>query len=989
MAEDDAVSVSLFSEEASESGGELEEWAYAAASLLRTSCDRDEDVDGHPTYCLRCRVQDFKWTVSKLRFAKWSAFEERVRRHGSLAPDAAECPFPQRLRRQAFGIKLPDEEVTKRALALDAWCAELSKRVCPAPRLPTSPCTAPLASLTKSSCSAERPSLLRRKARRACEQPLPRPARTHSLRRARRSSTTMSASTLTDAAKERQKSKELKKCMEAMLDRLRCRTLVTDGGTEHANFPDEGLCVLKVMGSGGKEIPWPAWLVARGLGTWSGKSTRHFAHKQFERDDGLRSVCCYGSGWQLRVPEAELHDYDPAIARKNAHLGGRLYRAALAEAEARRVLGEDDAELASFSSLVAQNLDECRDPVLLGRLFSEHERRIEETPTVGDVLAVRWNEDDWWPARVVNVDGDDVEVEYDDDLRTRETVVRGDEIWTTDVRCMGDDREATFDAKDAALLDGGDFGLGGTLLDSDDDAPKAPRAPPVYKTDSEEDASDDGRGEPGEPYKPKAKRKAPKSTAVDDAEKKPKKKRPKGEARPKKAPKIHLASEIAVRRAQWSVGARAPVVVEERYDRPPHAEPGEPEIIALAGDPSLPKWKRALLARGESVGIPAPAAVKKPQKPKAAASSGNPPQRGATTMGKARAAAARPSALSLLGAIRAPSAATPRAELPSPAAAAAKLATTNQNHNSAIALAQQKARAVEAAMLNADRAVPPPPPPPAAPAPDSDDDDASFTEADYERPPDEPKPKKKTSSALPPGWVAKWSERKQMYYYVHKARGETRWNKPKDREDRKVKREPSGNRAAPGSPKEESALDAARRTLAALESTLVKPAAPAPPPPPPPPIEVDVPYLAPEAAPPPPQWRPPAAALASLGGARPYAAAPGQQAYGAAAAPAYGAVAPAHGQQQAGGDVSMWDESALSQLDKLVAGPNYGQPAYPPQPAYGQQQPRYGYGQQQPQQPRRGFSQRPPQPRQATRRGAPGGGSRRPPGHSGPYVRRG
>ena len=40
----------------------------------------------------------------------------------------------------------------------------------------------------------------------------------------------MSASTLTDAAKERQKSKELKKCMEAMLDRLRCRTLVTDGG---------------------------------------------------------------------------------------------------------------------------------------------------------------------------------------------------------------------------------------------------------------------------------------------------------------------------------------------------------------------------------------------------------------------------------------------------------------------------------------------------------------------------------------------------------------------------------------------------------------------------------------------------------------------------------------------------------------------------------------------------------------------------------------
>ena len=213
----------------------------------------------------------------------------------------------------------------------------------------------------------------------------------------------MSASTLTDAAKERQKSKELKKCMEAMLDRLRCRTLVTDGGTEHANFPDEGLCVLKVMGSGGKEIPWPAWLVARGLGTWSGKSgTRGGASKAAERDDGLRSVCCYGSGWQLRVPESELHDYDPAIARKNVHLGGRLYRAALAEAEARRVLGEDDAELASFASLVAQNLDECRDPVLLGRLFRGHERRIEETPTTD----VRFVVDDG----AVPPDDDDLEL---------------------------------------------------------------------------------------------------------------------------------------------------------------------------------------------------------------------------------------------------------------------------------------------------------------------------------------------------------------------------------------------------------------------------------------------------------------------------------------------------------------------------------------------------------------------------------------------------
>ena len=178
---------------------------------------------------------------------------------------------------------------------------------------------------------------------------------------------------ITDAARERQKGKELRKLMETMLDKLRCRTLVTDGGTEHASFPDEGLCCLKVKGFQGREVLWPAWLVARGLGTWSRKGTRGGAAAAAAAgDDGLRSVCCYGSGWQLRVPESELVEYDPAVSRKCARLGGRLYRCALAEAEARRALGEDDGELASFSSLVAQNLEACRDPVLLGRLFSEH-----------------------------------------------------------------------------------------------------------------------------------------------------------------------------------------------------------------------------------------------------------------------------------------------------------------------------------------------------------------------------------------------------------------------------------------------------------------------------------------------------------------------------------------------------------------------------------------------------------------------------------------
>ena len=81
----------------------------------------------------------------------------------------------------------------------------------------------------------------------------------------------------------------------------------------------------------------------------------------------------------------------------------------------------------------------------------------------------------------------------------------------------------------------------------------------------------------------------------------------KGEKKAKKAPrkararmrpkKVHLASEIAIRRAQWSVGARAPTVVTK--PPPQQAEPVE--------DDSIPRWKRALLAAA-----PPPAPARRP-----------------------------------------------------------------------------------------------------------------------------------------------------------------------------------------------------------------------------------------------------------------------------------------------------------------------------------------------------------------------------------------
>ena len=109
--------------------------------------------------------------------------------------------------------------------------------------------------------------------------------------------------------------------------------------------------------------------------------------------------------------------------------------------------------------------------------------------------------------------------------------------------------------RDAALLDGGDFGDMAVEAEDDDEEYKR------YKTDSEEDLYDDN----GIQIARKKRKKTDGDKGEKKAKKAPRKKR-EARMRPKK---VHLASEIAIRRAQWSVGARAPTVVtKRRHNRP-------------------------------------------------------------------------------------------------------------------------------------------------------------------------------------------------------------------------------------------------------------------------------------------------------------------------------------------------------------------------------------------------------------------------------------
>ena len=108
----------------------------------------------------------------------------------------------------------------------------------------------------------------------------------------------------------REMERQVKDAMEHCLEKLASRCAVVDAGKDHAAFPREGLCFLRVTGSNQRKILWPAWLLSRGLAV---------------SNDEKRKIVCYGSGWQLEVNIEELVEYDPSLTYKYKRLGGGLY----------------------------------------------------------------------------------------------------------------------------------------------------------------------------------------------------------------------------------------------------------------------------------------------------------------------------------------------------------------------------------------------------------------------------------------------------------------------------------------------------------------------------------------------------------------------------------------------------------------------------------------------------------------------------------------
>ncbi|KAJ8601417.1 hypothetical protein CTAYLR_005930 [Chrysophaeum taylorii] len=793
---------------------------------------------------------------------------------------------------------------------------------------------------------------------------------------------------------------EVAKHMEDMMDRLCARHSIIDLGDWSA-FPLEGMCWLRVKCLDEEDervVLWPAWLLARGTESWSGPIV--------VRDDWTRVVCCYGAGWTVEVQIFELMPYDDPEALdwlKSRRGGGRLYRSALAEATARVTLAKKPCEVANFQELASQNLDLCQAPVLLGRVWRAHESRVARRPKPGEVLAVRWNDSDWWPSTVERVGAsvagaaksDAIEVVYDDDAKTRETIVRGSAVWHNDVRCLGDDTQPLHDDKDVELLQGTEFMLSEEPPEEEEKSSKkkkkgksssssssssSPRGETVL-VDATEEPDKDVPEEEDEAYEPEAGGERKDDHELEDAERdedepapaepepddalpqpppkhQPKKKKKKQKPAPSATKRKQL---LKVAKGRWNVSSR----------------------LVNSGGVKLALPSRLTDPVGDRED-PADASGLERLAPESSSSSSSPPPNRASKkkaaapnmMRSHRAPAAAPSVLSLLlGGPKKKASATPlpgAAKKDDNAAAVAavelSLAASREREARLLTLATQPPQPEEE---EEEEEEPPPSPPPmedddalaalppveeeaspvpveeeASPVPVEEEappvppveeeappvpsvevprvpeveEDMRPTEEEIpsaaptttaeeempaappvekeDAPPAAPRPTQATSSSedppkapkvppkppllaskaasrLPPGWVAKWSDRKKMYYYAHKAKQLTRWTPPKFDDEKTesvdaltarasvprrdsakhardttaarsptigakrpheassaqdyaapVEYQPPGARYAPPP----RALDAARRTMAAIEATITIPSGQAGPP---------------------------------------------------------------------------------------------------------------------------------------------------------------
>lgn len=411
------------------------------------------------------------------------------------------------------------------------------------------------------------------------------------------------------------------------------------------------------------------------------------------------------------------------------------------------------------------------------------------------MLAVRWNEDDWWPATVERVGAavagvkgavppDAIEVVYTDDSETRETIIRGSAVWKADVRCLGDEEQPLHDDKDVELLAGTEF-----MLESSEACVEEPVASKTVLIDAAEEDDEvvvshdfddeayepDGRGEVHDDHEVDG---LIAEEILGDEEDKPEVKAPKPKkARPPSNKRRKQLLQAAASR--WSVSSRlvnsgGVMLAMHRLPSKPKSANEQPD----GGDDPPPQggsFKRA---------IDSPAAAPPPRK--------RPNYRVP--------APATPTVLSLLMSAPEKKPALADAPVPSSAiesAAAAAVAAVD------LSLASSKKREARLLTMTAPSDLPSAAAAATVPTGDSVATSAapSPSKAANARRAKPPVPSQATSSRLPPGWVAKWSERKQMYYYAHKAkcahcplsrrptqflRRLTRWTPPQGGEDERT-----------------------------------------------------------------------------------------------------------------------------------------------------------------------------------------------------------
>ncbi|KAJ1453794.1 hypothetical protein M885DRAFT_523260 [Pelagophyceae sp. CCMP2097] len=378
-------------------------------------------------------------------------------------------------------------------------------------------------------------------------------------------------------------------------DRRRAQLSIVDGGDAH-NWPSEGLCCVRMRGGNGGDVLWPAWIVKQAPDAPpSRKKKKKSKSKKPALRADQRQVCFYGSGWNRVVALDDLVAYDDSL--QGQPRGGVLYKAALAEADARHTLSEVPSEENEFLSAVGQNLDLLRDPVLLGRAFLCHERRDARAPRIGDALAIRWNSDDWWQACVVEVAeglndlGDrELTIEYGDGDSTREVVSKGGAVWRADVRCLGDDdEELDYDEADVLLL----AGKGDDVELEELERKEAPQ----FKDDSE--SEEEVVEEPDEAFEDARLTKRQKALESWSGEKVAYKGKRKHSKKPEEAPstsKKKKTAEPDVYRKAYAPKDRAEVPVEAPRRLVPKKAPAAPKG---ASPPEAPRPAGAVLTSAE------------------------------------------------------------------------------------------------------------------------------------------------------------------------------------------------------------------------------------------------------------------------------------------------------------------------------------------------------------------------------------------------------